>query len=72
MTSKPNGKPKAYRSMQDRKEVEKRYDLGTEKRMQAVVRAQGRLTKKEGIMTSTGVAEFQISNVTELEKLLNK
>ncbi|PPR05848.1 hypothetical protein CVT26_010128 [Gymnopilus dilepis] len=40
-----------------------------EKRMQAVVRAQGRLTKKGGVMASTGASEFQISGGYELEKL---
>ncbi|KAI0930488.1 hypothetical protein AcV5_007180 [Taiwanofungus camphoratus] len=40
-----------------------------EKRMEKVVRAQGRLTKKEGKMVSTGVSEFQIAGGYELEKL---
>jgi len=51
--------------------VEKRYN-DAEMRMQAVVRTQGRMTKKGGIMASTGVSEFQISNLTELERLLHK
>jgi ATP-dependent RNA helicase DDX31/DBP7 len=44
----------------------------SEQRMQAAVRAQGRLTKKEGNLAWSGVSEFQISNVMELEKLLSK
>ena len=43
-----------------------------EKRMQAVVRAQGRLTKKGGVMASTGASEFQISGGYELEKLVGR
>ncbi|KAG6918530.1 hypothetical protein DXG01_013620 [Tephrocybe rancida] len=42
-----------------------------EKRMQAVVRAQGRLTKKGGAMVSSGASEFQISGGYVLEKLVN-
>ena len=45
--------------------------LVSEKRMQAAVRAQGRLTKKGGTLACSGVSEFQISNVVELEKLLS-
>ncbi|RDB25085.1 ATP-dependent RNA helicase DBP7 [Hypsizygus marmoreus] len=41
-----------------------------EKRMQAIVRAQGRLTKKGGVMTSSGASEFQISGGYALEKLV--
>ncbi|PPQ68425.1 hypothetical protein CVT24_004846 [Panaeolus cyanescens] len=43
-----------------------------ERRMQAVVRAQGRLTKKGGLMQSTGASEFQISGGYDLEKLVNR
>ncbi len=64
---------KTNQSMQDTDGFEeKRYNRGAEMRMQAVVRAQGRMTKKGGIMASTGVSEFQISNLTELERLLQK
>jgi len=49
-----------------------RKSLVSEKRMQAAVRAQGRLTKKGGILASSGVSEFQVSNVVELERLLSK
>ncbi|KAG6833546.1 hypothetical protein H0H87_005197 [Tephrocybe sp. NHM501043] len=42
-----------------------------EKRMQAVVRAQGRLTKKGGAMVSSGASEFQISGGYDLEKIFN-
>ena len=44
----------------------------SEQRMQAVVRTQGRLSKKKGVMVSTGISEFQISSTSELEKLLRK
>ncbi|KAF9469941.1 P-loop containing nucleoside triphosphate hydrolase protein [Collybia nuda] len=41
-----------------------------EKRMQAIVRTQGRLTKKEGVMMSSGSSEFQIAGGSMLEKLV--
>ncbi|KXN91019.1 ATP-dependent RNA helicase DBP7 [Leucoagaricus sp. SymC.cos] len=41
-----------------------------EKRMQAVVRAQGRLTKKGGVMMSSGASDFQIAGGNALEKLV--
>ena len=41
-----------------------------EKRMEKVVRAQGRLTKKGGKMVSSGTAEFQIAGGYDLEKLV--
>lgn len=44
----------------------------SEKRMQAAVRAQGRLTKKGGVLAFGDVSEFQVSNTVELEKLLRK
>jgi ATP-dependent RNA helicase DDX31/DBP7 len=44
----------------------------SEKRMQAAVRVQGRLTKKGGFLACSDVSEFQVSNVVELEKLLSK
>ncbi|KAH6914375.1 ATP-dependent RNA helicase DBP7 [Coprinopsis sp. MPI-PUGE-AT-0042] len=47
-------------------------NVDTEKRMQEIVRSQGRLTKKGGAMVSTGVSEFQIMGGDSLEKLLNR
>ncbi|KAF5380474.1 hypothetical protein D9615_004556 [Tricholomella constricta] len=41
-----------------------------EKRMQAIVRAQGRLTKKGGMMMSSGSSEFQITGGDALAKLV--
>jgi len=38
--------------------------------MQAVVRAQGRLTKKGGVMMSSGTSEFQIAGGDALVKLV--
>ncbi|EIW63373.1 DEAD-domain-containing protein [Trametes versicolor FP-101664 SS1] len=43
-----------------------------EKRMEQVVRAQGRLTKKGGKMVSSGTSEFQIAGGYDLEKLVNR
>jgi ATP-dependent RNA helicase DDX31/DBP7 len=42
-----------------------------EKRMQDIVRAQGRLSKKGGVMMSSGVSEFQIAGRDALEKLVH-
>ncbi|KAF8894019.1 DEAD-domain-containing protein [Infundibulicybe gibba] len=42
-----------------------------EKRMQEIVRSQGRLSKKGGIMVSSGTSEFQIAGGAALEKLVN-
>ncbi|KAJ7446282.1 P-loop containing nucleoside triphosphate hydrolase protein [Mycena galericulata] len=40
-----------------------------ERRMQEVVRSQGRLTKKGGVMVSSGASEFQIAGGAALERL---
>ena len=55
-----------------REEDEDDFDVGeAEKRMEKVVRAQGRLTKKGGKMVSSGTGEFQIAGGYALEKLVN-
>lgn len=54
------------------KEWDRDHSGDAEKRMQAIVRAQGRLTKKSGVMASTGASEFQISGGYDLEKLVGK
>ncbi|KAJ7188019.1 P-loop containing nucleoside triphosphate hydrolase protein [Mycena filopes] len=41
-----------------------------ERRMQEVVRLQGRLTKKGGVMMSSGASEFQIAGGSALERLV--
>jgi ATP-dependent RNA helicase DDX31/DBP7 len=47
------------------------YDVGdAEKRMEKVVREQGRLTKKGGKSVSSGTAEFQIAGGYDLERLV--
>lgn len=43
----------------------------TEARMEAVVRSQGRLTKKKGMMVSSGADEFQLAGGYNLEKMFN-
>ena len=47
------------------------HSSGAELRMQAVVRSQGRLTKKGGVMISSGSSEFQIAGGSALEKLVH-
>ena len=54
------------------KEWDRDHSGDAEKRMQAFVRAQGRLTKKGGYMVSTGASEFQVSGGADLERLVNR
>ncbi|GLB37575.1 putative RNA helicase [Lyophyllum shimeji] len=75
--SKPGSKSKdAPAAQKERKKREKgeKWEIDhsgeAEKRMQAVVRAQGRLTKKGGVMMSSGASEFQIAGGDALEKLV--
>jgi ATP-dependent RNA helicase DDX31/DBP7 len=42
----------------------------TEKRMKEVVRSQGRLTKKGGMVMSVGASEFQVISRDALAKLI--
>jgi ATP-dependent RNA helicase DDX31/DBP7 len=46
------------------------HDGDAERRMQEVVRSQGRLSKAGGVMMSTGTSEFQIASGYALEKLV--
>jgi len=41
-----------------------------EQKMKAVVRAQGRLTKKAGQLASAGIGEYQIADIKSLEKMV--
>jgi ATP-dependent RNA helicase DDX31/DBP7 len=54
------------------KEWDRDHSGDAEKRMQAIVRAQGRLTKKGGLMVSTGASQFQIPDGADLERLVNR
>jgi ATP-dependent RNA helicase DDX31/DBP7 len=54
------------------KEWDRDHSGDAEKRMQAVVRAQGRLTKKGGVMVSTGASQFQVPGGADLERLVNR
>jgi ATP-dependent RNA helicase DDX31/DBP7 len=79
-TKQTRHSPKKQRSTTNRKEqpaaLIKEWDRDhsgdAEKRMQAIVRAQGRLTKKGGFMVSTGASEFQMSGGADLERLVNR
>ena len=79
-TKQSHRSPKKQRSNVDGKEkpagLIKEWDRDhsgdAEKRMQAIVRTQGRLTKKGGFMISTGVSEFQVSGGADLERLVNR
>jgi len=64
-------KTKVAKSEQQRHaEWENDHFGDSERRMQAVVRAQGRLTKKGGVMMSSGTSEFQIAGGDALVKLV--
>ena len=54
------------------KEWDRDHSGDAEKRMQAIVRAQGRLTKKGGFMVSTGASQFQVPGGADLERLINR
>lgn len=47
-------------------------DADAEKRMQSMVRRQGKLSKKGGIMMSSGTAEYQVAGLDELERLVSR
>lgn len=69
VSSKATGKLK---SKADRAGGLDDLDVGdAEKRMEQVVRAQGRLTKKGGKMVSSGTGDFQIAGGDALERLVN-
>jgi ATP-dependent RNA helicase DDX31/DBP7 len=54
------------------KDWKEERDVETERRMQEAVRAQGRLSKKKGVMMSYGgSSEFQVAGGDALEKLVN-
>jgi len=68
------GKPRFSRA-EDRgnqrgKDWDEAHDPDAERRMQEIVRSQGRLTKKGGVMVSSGTSEFQIATGSALEKLV--
>ncbi|KAF8623083.1 hypothetical protein AX15_006497 [Amanita polypyramis BW_CC] len=66
---KPNKKSAPSIKLRNSKD-EKWRSGDTEKRMQEVVRAQGRLTKKGGQLVSSGISEFQLAGGEALEKLV--
>lgn len=43
-----------------------------ESRMREIVRSQGKLNKKDGLMVTSGVSDFQVASVAELEKLVKQ
>jgi ATP-dependent RNA helicase DDX31/DBP7 len=72
--TKAFGKPQSSnvtdKGNQRGKDWDEAHDPDAERRMQEVVRSQGRLTKKGGIMMSSGSSEFQIATAAALEKLV--
>jgi ATP-dependent RNA helicase DDX31/DBP7 len=73
-TTKSFGKPRFSgakdKGKQRGKDWDEAHDPDAERRMQEIVRSQGRLTKKGGVMMSSGTAEFQIATGPALEKLV--
>ncbi|KAJ7594311.1 P-loop containing nucleoside triphosphate hydrolase protein [Mycena floridula] len=56
----------------DGKHWETDHSKVAEKRMQEVVRSQGRSTKHKGVMQASGASEFQIASGYALEKMVGK
>jgi ATP-dependent RNA helicase DDX31/DBP7 len=52
------------------REWQETYDPETEARMSKAVREQGRLSKKQGKLVSTGTSEFQIASGDVLEAMV--
>ncbi|KAI5123052.1 hypothetical protein M0805_000487 [Coniferiporia weirii] len=48
------------------------HDATAEQRMQDVVRRQGRLTKKGGVLVASGTADYQIAGGDDLERLVSQ
>ncbi|KAF7315471.1 RNA helicase [Mycena indigotica] len=71
---KSKSKPKSEESSPSKKRSKREWEADhtgdAEQRMQKVVRAQGRLSKKGGIMMTSGVSEFQIAGGAALEALV--
>ncbi|KAF5370746.1 hypothetical protein D9758_001941 [Tetrapyrgos nigripes] len=72
VTTKSQGKTKTKTdaSNKSKKWEESQGEAG--KRMQEIVRSQGRQLKKKGVMGSTDTSEFQIAGGYDLEKLVSK
>jgi ATP-dependent RNA helicase DDX31/DBP7 len=72
--AKAFGKPRSAiakdKGNQRGKDWDEAHDPDAERRMQEIVRSQGRLTKKGGVMMSSGISEFQIATGAALEKLV--
>ena len=57
-------------AVKNKKSVEESQG-GSERRMQHVVRVQGRMSKRGGVMMSTGASEFQVPTGKMLENLVS-
>jgi ATP-dependent RNA helicase DDX31/DBP7 len=75
-------KPKSTKSKPQKQNKRKRgrtsdsedegHEAETEARMREAVRAQGRMSKKAGMLMTSGASEFQVTGGDYLEKLLGK
>ncbi|KAL5631283.1 hypothetical protein ACGC1H_006963 [Rhizoctonia solani] len=65
--SEPKSKRKRGNDSSDSEE-----EAETETRMREAVRAQGRMSKKSGVLVASGASEFQVTSGDYLEKLVGK
>ncbi|KAF8514233.1 DEAD-domain-containing protein [Hysterangium stoloniferum] len=73
-THKHDKKSKAVHTDSHRKgqHVDSREVEDAERRMTAVVRTQGRFTRKDGAMVTSGASEFQIAGIDTLESIVRR
>lgn len=71
--AKPKSKKQTKRKRGGESDDEDHGDEGeAETRMREAVRAQGRVSKKGGVLMTSGTSEFQITGGDYLEKLLGR
>ncbi|KAA1473995.1 DEAD-domain-containing protein [Dentipellis sp. KUC8613] len=73
---KPKGKPaqkeKPHTAKHRTQDHSEEHDADAERRMRDAVRAQGKLSKKGGVMMNSGTSEFQLASTAALERMLNR
>lgn len=69
---KPRNVETASKTQATGKDWREVHDEDAERRMEKVVRAQGKLTKKKGVLMSTGTDEFHVASGAALEKLVRQ
>lgn len=69
---KPDATPSKPKARSHPFDLEVEHDMSAEKRMEHIVRKQGRLVKKGGVLIASGTDEFQIAGGYDLEKLMSQ